>query len=155
MLREAKISLTKMRNTIIFFGIINCCIYILLFLIFKYLNLLHISGLRMLNFFPLAFTSMYQVHYLVKKNKGYIPFLQAFTNTFFTGTVSFLLFSAFLFFYTFYDPYIQPLYFDMQENTNRIIPAFLLFAEGSGGSIIVAMVIMKYANRFTDGESKI
>ena len=155
MLHEAKISITKMRNNIIAFGIINCIIYVILVLLFKYLNLLHISGLRMLNFFPLAFVSMYQVHYLVKNNNGYIPFLQVFTNTFFTGTFSFLLFSVFLFFYTWFDPYMEPLYFDVAQGSNRFIPAFLLFAEGSGGSIIVAMVIMKYANRYADSEAKI
>lgn len=154
MLRALRLNASEMRNTIFVYAIINCIAYIVLLLSCKYLNVLHITGLRMLNYVLFTFISFYQLHHLIKKYKGYLPFLQVYMISLFTGAASFFLFAVFIFFYTWFDPYLNDLYLDVSDS-NRFIPALLIFFEGTGGSIIVAFIVMKYANRYADGEIEV
>src|SRR6185312_2364193 len=110
MLSEAKISFTKLKKNIFIFGIINCIFFIILFLAFKYLNFKDITGLRVINYAALTLISLYQIHRLIKQKKGYIPFLESFCLIFFTGTWAFMLFSAFIYIYSWCDPYLHELF---------------------------------------------
>ncbi len=44
----------------------------------------------------------------------------------------------------------------MDSNSqNKMVAAMLVFFEGSGGSIIVALIAMFYAGRYQDGEATV
>jgi hypothetical protein len=153
MLKAANISLEKNKRSILIFGLVNCLVYILLVLGFKYLGLLHIWGLRMANYVTLTLVSIWQVRHWIKVSGGYVPFLQAFFTALFTGSCSFILFGGFIFFYSFFDPYLAPLYITDPETQTRLIPSILVALEGSGASIVVALIVMLYASRFEEGEA--
>jgi hypothetical protein len=153
MLKAANISLEQNKRSIIIFGLVNCVAYIILVLSFKYLSLLHIWGLRMANYVTLTFISIWQVRHWIKVSGGYVPFLQAFFTALFTGSFSFILFGAFIFFYSFSDPYLAALYITDPETQTRLIPPIVLVLEGTGASIIVALIVMLYASRFEEGEA--
>src|SRR6185437_13115298 len=145
MLTEAKISFSKLKKNIFIFGIIDCVFFIILFFAFKYLNFKDITGLRVINYAALALISLYQIHKLIKQRNGYIPFLESFCLTFFTGSFSFLLFSAFIYIYSWCDPYLYELFIMDSTSQNKLVAAILVFFEGSGGSIIIALIAMFYA----------
>ncbi len=155
MIKQAIISFSKMKKYVLFFGMANCAIYIILFLAFKYLNLREITGLRIINYVAFLVMSLYEIHWLVKKNNRFIPFLEAFLTVFITGTISFFIFAIFIFISSFADPYLNQLFFSDSAALNRFIAALLVFFEGSGGAIIIALIGMMYASRYQDGEAKI
>ena len=96
MLTSDKISLPKTKKKIIAFGVLNCAVYIILFMCFMWFNLLHFTGLRMLNYVSLFLISLYQINRWVKQIGTYIPSLYAFCTIFFTGACSFFLFAGFV-----------------------------------------------------------
>ena len=155
MLSQAKISFTKMKKNILMYGIINCALFIILFLSFKYLNFKDITGLRVINYLALTLVSLYQLHSLMKKRHGYIAFLDSFCLTFFTGTWAFMLFSAFIYIYSWCDPYLHELFIMDSTAQNKLVAAMLVFFEGSGGSIIIALIAMFYSGIYQDGEASI
>lgn len=155
MLKDAKISFNAMKKSIVLFAAINSTVYFLLVLGFKYLNLLHVFGLSLVNFVVLFFLSMLQFKLQIKKNKGYIPYLQVFFATLMTGTLSFAAFVVFLFGYSRVDPYFIDLFFTDTGTPILLMPFILLFCQGSGGSIIVALAISFYTARYEDGEVEI
>lgn len=152
MLRAAKISFAKAKSNIFLFAAINCISYILFMMIVKYTGLLHVTGLRTINYVILAFFSIWQVRRLVKRFNGYIPFLEALTITFITGTLSFFMFSIFIFGYSFFDPYLNSMFIMDVGNMGRLVPPLLVFFEGSGISIIIGLIVMEYAARFLKKE---
>lgn len=152
MLQAAKISATKMQKSIFKFAVIECAFYIAFALSFKFLNLLHIWGLSMVNYFVLAVISIFQVHSWIKRSGGYVPFLQAFFTALFTGSVSFVLFAIFILVYSFSDPYFAKLFITHTENTGRLIAPIVVFFEGTGASIIVGLISSFYAARYEDQE---
>jgi hypothetical protein len=152
---QAKISFSKIKKTVFVFGIVNFVVYVILFLVFKYLNFLNITSLWIVNYVTLTLISLYQVHKLVKQSGGYVPFLQTFCMIFFTGSWSFILFGIFIFIYAWFDPYLNQL-FDMDaDSQSRLVSAILVFFEGSGASIIIALIAMFYSSRYEDGEATI
>lgn len=155
MLSEAKISFSKLKKNIFIFGIINCAFFIILFFAFKYLNFVNITNLRVVNYAALALISVYQIHRLIKQRNGYIPFLESFLLTFCTGTWAFILFSAFIYIYSWCDPYLHELFIMDSNAQNKLVAAMLVFFEGSGGSIIIALIAMFYAGMYQDGEASI
>jgi len=155
MLRESRISISKAKQQIFIYGILNFALYVILFLILRWFNLLHFSGLRLLNYVTLFFISIYQIKHWIKETGGYIPSLQAFAVVFLTGTWSFVLLGAGVYAYSFLDPYITELYFNTYGKLNASISSFLIFFEGSSGSLIVGLVTMMYASRYQDGEVSI
>lgn len=147
MLRAAKITSTRARNNILFFSVLNCLCYIAFMMVVKYTGLLHITGLRAVNYVILAILSLLQIRRLIRRFHGYIPFLEALTITFITGTLSFFLFSLFIFGYSFVDPYLNSLFIMDIGDMSRLIPPLLVFFEGSGISIIIGLITMEYAAR--------
>ena len=142
MLKESHISIGKAKRKIFIYGILNFVLYITLFLFLGWFNLLHFSGLRMLNYVTLFFISIYQIRHWIKETGGYIPSLQAFAIVFLTGTWSFMLLGGFVYAYSFSDPYITELYFNTYGKLSASISSFLIFFEGSSGSLIVGLVTM-------------
>jgi hypothetical protein len=155
MLSKAKISFSKLKKNIFLFGIINCAVYIILFLAFKYLNFKNITSLRVVNYVALILVSLFQIHNLIKRKNGYIPFLESFGLIFFTGTWSFMLFSAFIYIYSWCDPYLHELFIMDSSSQNKLVAAMLVFFEGSGGSLIIALITMFYSGMYEDGEASI
>ena len=154
MLTSDKISLPKTKKKIIAFGVLNCAVYIILFMCFMWFNLLHFTGLRMLNYVSLFLISLYQINRWVKQIGTYIPSLYAFCTIFFTGACSFFLFAGFIFAYSLFDPYVTKLYFNTYGELH-LWSALIIFFEGVAGSMIIGMIAMMYSDRYEDGEAKI
>jgi len=138
-----------MKKNILVFSIINFVIYVLLFILFRSLNLLHLSGLRMLNYVTLGIVSCYQIDRWTKRGGPYLPFLKAFLRASITGTISFIFFAIFIFIYAKTDPYFTSLYFDDSHTTNKFIPFIIIFFEGSAGSVIVGLIVGIYSEKYT------
>jgi len=145
MLKATRTSFEKAKRNIILFAFINCTAYIVFMLVVKYTGLLHVSGMRTINYAILAIFSIFQIKSLAKQQLHF-PFLEVFSVTIVTGTISFFLFSIFLFFYSFFDPYLNNLYIMDVEKTPRLAPPLLMFFEGSGISVIIGLIAMEYAS---------
>lgn len=155
MLRAAKISFAAMRNSILLFGAINCIIYILLFLLFRLLGWLDVFGISMVNYVTLFFVSMLQFRHQIVRFRGFIPFLEVFFAAMITGTVSFVFFAAFMFAWGFSDPRGVGQYVADAGLPGKVLPFVILFFEGSGGSLIVALAVTFYTARYEDGEVEV
>jgi hypothetical protein len=155
MLHAAKISLTKMRNSILLYGFISALLYIVFLLTMKTLNLIHITELRLFNYVILCLVCMYQIKHWIIKTGAYIPFLQVFTTTFFTGIVSFILFSSFLYAYTMIDAELNQLFIENAKDVFSLFPTLVILFEGSAVSIIVALINLQYFRRYEEGEKSI
>ena len=154
MTETTKSSSSFSKRKIFIYGILNCVVYIILFMVFRCSNLMHFSGLRMLNYVSLFLISLYQINRWVKQIGTYIPSLQAFSAIFFTGSWSFMLFGGFIFAYSLFDPYLTESYFNTYGKLHSW-SALLIFFEGVAGSVIIAMVAMMYSDRYEDGEAKV
>lgn len=153
MLKAARITIFKARKTILLFSAINLAFFIGFMMLVKYTGLLHVTGLRTVNYLFLTVFSLIHVKRLIKIYNGYIPFLQVIGLTFLTGTISFCLFSIFIFLYSFVDPYLNSLYIMDTEGMSSLVPPLLVFFEGSGVSIIVGLIAMIYSEKFSDKET--
>ena len=154
-MKEAEISILKIKKNILFFAALNFAVYVILFLGFKYFNLLNITGLRMVNYITLTLISLYQIHAITKSKNGYIPFLKSYIITFVTGTLSFMFFSIYIFIYSWLDPLLYELFIMDANGESKIISAMLIFFEGSGGTIIISLIAMFYSGRYQDNEASI
>ena len=150
---KAKIPLEAFRKKILLFGALNCLIYISVLLFIKSMHLMNFPGLRMVNYFILTLTSIVQIHNWTKHLDRYIPSLQAFATTFFTGAISFLLFAAFIFIYSLFDPSLIQSYFDLKEKLDPMF-AMIILLEGLAGSILVGLIVMMYSDRYRNGEAR-
>ena len=155
MLHAAKISLTKMRNSIFLHGLIACLLYIGYLLTMKTLNLMHITELRLFNYVILCLVCMYQIKKWVIKTGAYVPFLHVFTTAFFTSMLSFILFSAFLYIYTMVDAELNQLFIENAKDIFSFFPTLVILFEGSAISIIVALINLQYFRRYEEGEKAI
>ena len=151
-MKPANIPYSKIKKSILVYSIINCLCYIIFLMLFKFFSLLHIWGLRMINYAILGVISLYQVKHWIKEYKGYVRFLKVFATVLVTGVFSFALFAAFIFVYSWFDPYLNELYVTHSVGQIRLIPSVVIFFEGTGGSIVVALIAMIYASRYEDGE---
>lgn len=154
MLNSTIISISQMRREIFTYAIINCLVYILLLMLFKYLGLLHIYGLRMVNYLVLGVLSIVQVRRLIIQHAACVPFLQTFFMVLLTGAFSFFLLGIFLLAYSFTDPYLNPLYATHYSGI-RLVPSLFVFFEGTGASTIIGLITMLYSTQFESGEKGI
>jgi hypothetical protein len=106
----------------------------------------------MVNYVILCIISIYQVRHWIKTYKGCVPFLEAFIFVFITGSFSFVLFAAFLFIYSWFDPFLNELYVTHVLGQLRLVPSVIIFFEGGGGSVIIGLIAAIYASRYEDGE---
>ena len=153
MLRAAKISLTRMRNSILNFGITACLLYIAFLLLMKMLNLMRVTELRMVNYVILCVVCLYQLKRWVNKEEAFVPFLTVFFTSLFTGIFSFLLFSAFLFVYTRFDAELNELFIQNTPVSFSFLPTAIILFEGSAASIVVALINLQYFRRYEEGEA--
>jgi hypothetical protein len=151
-MKQTEYSLFDMKQSVILFALANFVIYLVLFFIFRTLGLLHMSGLRMLNYVPLTLMCCYQIKRIVRQRNEFLPFLQAFILAIVTGTGSFIAFAIFIFIYSKLDPYFSGLYFSDPNGAVRLTPFIVLFFEGSAGSIIVGLVAAMYSEKFADND---
>lgn len=154
MLKTAKITFARARKNILFFAFLNAFCFIAFMMFVKYFNLLHITGLRTVNYVFLTVFSFVQIKRLMKLGHGYLPFLETLCIPFITGTLSFFFFAVFLFFYSFIDPFLISLFVIDIDYLDRLVPSFLVFFEGSGISIIIGLIMMEYADLLAEKEVK-
>lgn len=154
MLHSEVLSVSRMKKEIVTFAILNCVLYIVFLLSFKYLNLLHVYGLRMINYLVFGVLSVIEIRRLVKLYGAPIPFLQSFFLILCTGALSFFLLGVFLLLYSFVDPMLNPFY-ATHYNGIRLVPSVFIFFEGTGASIIIGLISMLYASQFESGEKSV
>lgn len=152
MLNAAKISLTKMRNSIITYAALACVLYIAFLVFMKLINLMHVTELRMMNYVILCLVCLYQIKKWISKTGSYVPFLQVFCTAFFTGILSFLFFSIFLFVYARFDTQLNELFAQNTPESFRLMPTAIILFEGSAVSIITALINLQYFRRYEEEE---
>ena len=152
MLRSAKITTAESRNSILKYGFIACMFYIAFLLLMRVLNLHTITELRMVNYVFLCVICIVEIKRQVSKGKGYVPFLEVFFESFFTGIFSFFLFSVFLFFYTRIDEQMNEIILSRATETLKQIPTAIVLLEGTAVSIVVALINLQYFRRYEEGE---
>lgn len=153
MAKVLNISNSKTMLSIVTFGALNAAIFISLVLAYKYLGLLHFWGLRVTNYVVFIVSSLVQLRRLIARDQAVIPFLGSFILVLFTGVVAFALYAVFIFIYSFADPDLAEMFITGADQAGHLTPAVIVFFEGSGASIVVALVGMVYTSRFEDGES--
>lgn len=81
-----------------------------------------------------------------------MKFLRSFSLVFFTGVWAFVLFGVFIIVIFLLDKEFA----DQLTGTGEqmLTPIIVIISEGAGGSIIVALICMMYADRFYDHEIK-
>ncbi|MES2763775.1 MAG: hypothetical protein V4677_16285 [Bacteroidota bacterium] len=144
-----------MRNSILLYGFISALLYIGFLLTMKTLNLMHVTELRLFNYVILCLVCMYQIKRWIIKTGAYVPFLHVFTTVFFTGILSFVLFSSFLYFYTMIDADLNQLFIENAKDVFSFFPTIVILFEGSAISIIVALINLQYFRRYEEGEKAI
>jgi hypothetical protein len=149
------VSLAKMRTSVIVYGAVCCALYIVFLLIMKVAGLAHITELRFVNYVILFFIGMSEIKRWIRQEHTFVPFLQVIGAVFFTGLVSFFLFSIFLYVYTIYDAQMADLFSQSTHGYFREVPSIVILMEGAAASIIVAFINMQYFRRYEEGEKPI
>lgn len=134
------------RNNSIIYGFICTIAYIIVFFVERILNVLHITGIEMINYVILCFICFHQTKQRFIR-QGYLSFLKTFGITFFTGTISFFLFAVFIYVYSRINPMIHEIYLHIPEKQQDLTPLTLIFFEGSAASIIIALIVALYAEK--------
>jgi hypothetical protein len=150
MIEAAKISLTKMRNSILTHGALACVIYIAFFMLMKLLNLINVIELRWVNYVLLCLVCIYQIRKWVRKTGNYVPFLTVFFTSFFTGIFSFILFGVFLEIFLRLDAEFYNIVMENTPGSLRALPSATVLFEGSAVSIIVAFICLQYFRRYEE-----
>src|SRR5437762_14204993 len=99
MLEPAKIPLTQVRNSIVKFAAICCAFYIIFLILMQALNLLQVTGLRVVNYAVLFLVCFVGIKRWVTTSEHFVPFLTVFVTSLFTGVLSFVFFCVFLYVY--------------------------------------------------------
>ena len=151
--KPGRIPSSQVRMSIFMYGIACCIMYIGFLLLMKAFHLMEVTQLRAVNYVILFFACMHQIKRLINKNGTYVPFLQVFGASFFTGIWSFVLFTIFLHIYSGYDAQLAELFIKHAAPYSENIPAVVVAFEGSAISIIVAFINMQYFRRYEEGEA--
>jgi hypothetical protein len=142
----------QMRNSVLLFGAIGCACYIVFMLIMRAANLLHVTELRWVNYVILCLLCIVEIKRWVTRTGKFVPFLQVFSVSFFTGIFSFLLFSIFIDIYSAFDPQMKQILAENVPHAFEYLPSTVLFLEGSAISIITALICLQYFRRYEEGE---
>jgi hypothetical protein len=148
-------SLKKMRYAALLYGSVSCVFYIIFLVAMKLAGLLHVTELRFVNYVILTFVGLFEIRRWIINRRAFVPFLQVFATVFFTGMWSFLLFSFFIYLYSFYDAELNELFVQSTMGYFQQMPSIVIFFEGSAASIIVAFINMQYYRRYEEGEKAI
>jgi hypothetical protein len=151
-LEPANIPFSRLVPSILLFAAIACVEYILLLVLMQQLGLVQIVELRMINYVLLSLTTIYEVKRLMKQNGGYFRFLKVLMITMLTGSVSFALFSLYLFAYSYFDKAFFEMLQKHSPGAIRSIPALIVLFEGIGVSVIVGFINMQYFLRYETPE---
>jgi hypothetical protein len=154
MSKAAQIPFSKIKMNVLIFGILNFGLYLSFFFSCKHFNIMHITGLRMVNFLILSLTALVLINRWKKQYDGYFPFLTVFSSILLIGVISFMLFAIFIFFYAGYDPELTELFVTKIPENLRQVPAIVILFEGTAGSIIVALILMIYTSMINDSRIK-
>ncbi len=152
MLEPARIPLPKVRKSIVLWAALCCLIYVIFIFIMKAAGLLHVTGLRVINYFVLFFVCFWGIKRWVSQTEHFVPFLTVFTTALFTGFLSFFMFAIFLTIYSRFDTDLTNLFHSHAPDTLRSVPAAVVFFEGAAVSIITAFINMQYFRRYEEGE---
>jgi hypothetical protein len=155
MLQQAITPITKVRNSVLRFGLICSAIYIVFFLLMAAFGLAHVTALRVVNYVVLWAVCFYGIKKWMSRSGGFMPFLTVFGITFFTGIFSFLLLSVFLFLYSRFNDSFASMISPNVPAFFREYPSVLVFCEGASVSIIVGFINMQYFRRYEEGEAEV
>jgi hypothetical protein len=153
MLEPAKIPVTKVRNSVIAWAGICCAFYIVFLLLMQALNLMHITGLRVVNYAALFVVCFAGIRRWVYRSGHFVPFLTVFMTALATGVLSFVFFCIFLLIYSGFNSDLNDLFNTHAPDALRAIPSVIILFEGAAVSIVVAFINMQYFRRFEEGES--
>jgi hypothetical protein len=146
------VPLSKIVNAVIGYGILCCGLYIIFLLVMKVAGLLHVTELRFVNYVILCLVGMFEIRRWIKTRQSFVPFLQVIGTVFFTGVLSFFLFSIFLLIYSKFNTELAELFVEHTQGYFQSMPSVVIFFEGSAASIIVAFINMQYYRRYEEGE---
>jgi uncharacterized BrkB/YihY/UPF0761 family membrane protein len=113
-------------------------------------NVLHVTGLKMINYVSFCLIGLYQIKKIAQDGEMRFSFLKGFSLIFFTGIFSFLLFAIFIFIFSQIDSSLNNVYFHFAEGDQQITPFILVFFKGSAASIIIALIVAIYSEKFSD-----
>ena len=147
----ARIPDSKIRTGIFLIGSICGVAYIAFFLVMKALGLMHVTELRVFNYVILLGATFLMIRKWVVDSHHYVPFLRVVAATFFTGLWSFIVFGAFLLFYSMYDEELLRLFLQKTGGSFDTWPSIVVLFEGAGVSIITAFLLMQYFRKYEDG----
>lgn len=150
-MRSHELPMNRIIRSVLVHGSICCALYIVFMLIMKVSGLLAVTELRFVNYVILCLVCLFEIRQMIKRRETYIPFLQVFSTAFFTGLVSFFLFSVFLFVYAKFDQELNFLFRNQDVPVFTNFPSIFIFFEGSAASIITAFINMQYFRRFEEG----
>jgi hypothetical protein len=136
------------------YGIIGGVCYILIFFLFKILGLIETLELSFLNFivlFVVCYKALNNFKEEATRVHGKMNYLQGYATSFFTSVISFGFLAVFMFFYL---SYIDQNFMNFIETKDiaglNMTPAsisIILFFEGGGIGIIIALILMQYFKR--------
>jgi hypothetical protein len=153
MLEPAKIPVTTVRNSVIKFAAICCAFYIVFLLLMQALDLVHITGLRVVNYLFLFMVCFIGIRRWVFRSEHFVPFLTVFATSLLTGVLSFVFFCIFLLIYSGFNSEMTELFNRHAPTALRSIPSVIILFEGAAVSIIVAFINMQYFRRYEEGEA--
>jgi hypothetical protein len=153
MLEPAKIPVTKVRNSIVVFAAISCGFYILFLLLMQAFDLMHVTGLRVVNYLFLFAVCFAGIRRWIYQSEHFVPFLTVFTTCLVTGVLSFIMFGLFLMIYSGFNTELNDLFNRHAPDALRSVPTAMVLFEGTAVSIIVAFINMQYFRRYEEGEA--
>ena len=131
---------------------IAAAIYILYFFIMKAAGLIYITELRFINYALYAIVGYYALKKVKTAGGGSLHYLQGLGVSFVVGSLSFVFFGIFVFFYSIIDPFFNETIWKMYPDANvlgQFGAPFLIASEGIGMSVILSLCLMQYFRIYT------
>ena len=150
---QARLSTAQFQRNVFKFGIINCITYAAILIVFRLFHSRILPSLLVLiDCVVLWFISRIQIKKLAGTYSEPMKFLRSFSLVFFTGILAFVLFGGFILLYSLPDKSLAGL---LSGAGGQILtPVIVIASEGGGGSVIVALIGMMYADQFYDHEKE-
>ncbi len=153
MIQPAKISTSKMLNSILLYGTLCCLFYILFLMLMKSISLMQVTGFRLINYVMLCIVCLYQINQWINQTGSYVPFLKVFFTAFFTGVWSFIVFTFFLFIYGEFNTHLTELFVRNVSGVFTSVPFIVILLEGIGVSVIIALINVQYFLKYEKGRA--
>ncbi len=143
-----------MIGSILLHGVLCAILYIVFLLIMKSISLMEVTGFRLFNYVILCLMGLYQINRWINQTGSYVPFLQVFFTVFFTGVLSFILFTVFLVIYSKYNIHMQELFVKKVSGAFTTVPFVVILLEGISMSTLIALINMQYFLKYEKKANK-